>query len=81
MWNNKNITWANIRHTAFRLTPEDRPELRDDLDTFADNGHTSGPMLTERYLRHIDREATAKKAQESIAPGKWSLIQKGSAQI
>lgn len=77
----KNITWLNIRYTAFRLTLEEKPELRADLDSFADNGHTSKTMLNERYLRHIDREATAKKAQESIAPGKWSLIQKGSAQI
>jgi hypothetical protein len=76
----KNIAWTNIRHTAFRLTLEEYPELGTSryIRDFAENGHTSPEMLRDRYLRFIEREATAKKAQAAIAPGKWSLIKRES---
>lgn len=74
----KRIAWTNIRHTAFRLTLEEYPELGTSryIRDFAENGHTSPEMLHERYLRFIEREATAKKAQAVIAPGKWSLVKR-----
>jgi hypothetical protein len=74
----KRIVWTNIRHTAFRLTLEEYPELGTSryIRDFAENGHTSPEMLHERYLRFIEREATAKKAQANIAPGKWSLTKR-----
>ena len=74
----KRIAWTNIRHTAFRLTLEEYPELGTSrlITDFAENGHTSPDMLHERYLRFIEREATAKKAQAVIAPGKWSLVKR-----
>ena len=75
---NKKIVWTNIRHTAFRLTLEEYPELGTSryIRDFAENGHTSPEMLHERYLRFIEREATAKRAQANISPGKWSLIKR-----
>jgi len=74
----KKLTWTIIRHTAFRLTLEEFPELGSAryIRDFAENGHTSPEMLHERYLRFIEREATAKKAQAVISPGKWSLAKR-----
>jgi len=79
----KEVTWTTIRHTAFRLTLEQFPELGTpvSLRDFAENGHTSPEMLHERYLRFIDREATAKKAQAVIPPGKWSLVQRVTLEV
>jgi hypothetical protein len=53
-------------------------ESKEYIRDFAENGHTSPEMIEERYLRFIDREATAKKVQEVIPPGKWSLIKRVS---
>ena len=74
----KKVVWTTIRHTAFRLTLEDFPKLgtKKYIGDFATNGHTSPTMLEERYLRFIEREATAMKAQAAIAPGKWSLVKR-----
>jgi hypothetical protein len=74
----KGIDWTTCRHTAFRLTLEDHPELGTTqyIRDFADNGHTSQKMLEERYLRFIQREKTAAKARASIAPGKWSMVRR-----
>jgi hypothetical protein len=33
-------------------------------------------MLDQRYLRFIQREATAAKARATIKPGKWSLVKR-----
>ena len=62
--------WTTIRHTAFRLTLEDMPELGlpPDINAFADNGHTSPQMLRETYLRYIDAEKTASRARKTIEP-------------
>jgi hypothetical protein len=62
--------WTTIRHTAFRLTLEDMPELGlpPDINAFADNGHTSPQMLRETYLRYIDAEKTASRARRTIEP-------------
>lgn len=78
----KKIAWTNIRHTAFRLTLEEYPDLGTSkyIRDFAENGHTSPEMLRERYLRFIEREATAKKAQAVIAPGKWSMVKRVESQ-
>ena len=74
----KGIDWTTCRHTAFRLTLEDFPELgtTQHIRDFAENGHTSSEMLDQRYLRFIQREATAAKARATIKPGKWSLVKR-----
>ena len=74
----KGIDWTTCRHTAFRLTLEDYPELGTTqyIRDFADNGHTSPKMLEERYLRFIQREKTAAKARAAITPGNWSMIRR-----
>lgn len=66
---------TNIRHTAFRLTLEDLPELGQQpaIHAFAENGRTSAIMLNQRYLRFIEAEKIAKKARQIIKPGDWSL--------
>ena len=72
----KKPVWGIIRHTAFRLTLEEDPELGlpGAIDTFASNGHTSADMLRKKYLYHIDREGLAKKTQRKLKPSSWSLI-------
>jgi len=74
----KGIDWTTCRHTAFRLTLEEFPELGtfQYIRDFAENGHTSSKMLEETYLRFIQREATATKARAAIKPGKWSLVKR-----
>ena len=66
------LKWTTIRHTAFRLTLEDLPELDrpKELKDFAENGHTSREMLLERYLNPLKREQQARAAREKIKPGK-----------
>jgi hypothetical protein len=60
------------------LTLEEYPELGTSryIRDFAENGHTSPEMLHERYLRFIEREATAKRAQAKIKPGQWSMVKR-----
>jgi hypothetical protein len=72
----KDITMTNIRHTAFRLTLEDAPELGQPpaIHAFAENGMTSAKMLQETYLRFIEQESTAKKVRAKIKPGAWSMV-------
>jgi len=74
----EDVTWTTIRHTAFRLTLEEFPELGvpPRIDAFAFNGHTSAKMLQERYLKYIDAEKTAKEARERIKPGQWSMVKR-----
>ncbi len=62
--------WTTIRHTAFRLTLEEMPELgvAPDINAFADNGHTSAMQLRETYLRYIDADKTASRARRTIQP-------------
>ncbi len=66
---------TNIRHTAFRLTLEEAPELgrQPEINAFAANANTSVEMLQETYLRFIEQESTAKKVRAKIKPGNWSL--------
>lgn len=68
----KALSWTTIRHTAFRLTLEDNPDLDapKKLRDFAANGHTSEKMLLERYLNPIRREQQARGSREKIKPGK-----------
>ena len=49
------ITMTTIRHTAFRLTLEEAPELGQPpaIHSFAENGMTSAKMLQETYLRFL----------------------------
>ena len=72
------IDWTTCRHTAFRLTLEDYPELGTTqyIRDFADNGHKSPKMLEELYLRFIQREKTAANARAAITPGKWSMVRR-----
>ena len=69
------MTMTNIRHTAFRLTLEEAPELgrQPEINAFAANANTSVEMLQETYLRFIEQESTAKKVRAKIKPGNWSL--------
>ena len=70
------MTMTNIRHTAFRLTLEEAPELGQApaIHSFAENGMTSAKMLQETYLRFIEQESTAKKVRAKIKPGTWSMV-------
>ena len=65
------MTMTNIRHTAFRLTLEEAPELGQEpgIHAFAANGLTSAEMLRATYLRFIDEEATTKRTRAKIKPG------------
>ena len=76
----RGIDWTTCRHTAFRLTLEDIPDLGSAkyIRDFAENGHTSPKMLEERYLRFIQREETAAMARAASKPGKWSLVKRVS---
>ena len=66
---------TNIRHTAFRLTLEEAPELGQEpgIHAFATNGLTSTEMLRATYLRLIGEEATTKRTRAKIELGSWSL--------
>jgi len=72
------MTMTNIRHTAFRLTLEEVPELGSapGIFAFAQNGMTSAEMLQRTYLRFIEEEATAKRARSQIRPGEWSMLKR-----
>ncbi len=72
------VTMTNIRHTAFRLTLEEVPELGrpPGIYAFAQNGMTSVEMLQRTYLRFIEEEATAKRARAQIRPGEWSMVKR-----
>ena len=72
----KGITMTNIRHTAFRLTLEEAPELGQPpaIHSFAENGMTSAEMLRETYLRYIDQVRSAQKVRAKIKPGTWSMV-------
>ena len=75
------ITMTNIRHTAFRLTLEEVPELGKPpgIYAFAKNGMTSAEMLHSTYLRFIEEEETAKTARTKIKPSEWSMIRRVGA--
>ena len=73
----KSISWTNIRHTAFRLTLEDCPELGQTgtpITEFARNGFTSPEMLYETYLKYIDSESQARKTRKKIKPMEYTLV-------
>ena len=72
------VHWTMIRHTAFRLTLQEMPELGTEpyINTFAANGHTSAEMLRKRYLKTIDRQNVADKARAKLKPSDWSLIKR-----
>jgi len=74
----KGVTMTNIRHTAFRLTLEEVPDLGrpPGIYAFAQNGMTSAEMLQRTYLRFIEEEATAKRARAQIRPGEWSMVKR-----
>ena len=67
-----NRNWTTLRHTSFRLTLEENPNLGipPRINAFADNGHTSADQLRKTYLRYMDSEATAREARQSIPEGK-----------
>ena len=74
------MTMTNIRHTAFRLTLEEAPELgrAPGIVAFAANANTSQEMLQETYLQFVDQESTAKKVRAKMKPGTWSLLRRVS---
>ena len=64
--------WTTIRHTAFRLTLEEFPELGQvpKINSFAANGHTSEAMLRKNYLNYIQSESVASEARKVISATK-----------
>ena len=75
----KDISWTNIRHTAFRITLEDIPELGQTgtpINEFARNGFTSPDMLYKTYLKYIDSKSQAKIARKKINPMEYTLVRK-----
>ena len=71
------MTWTNIRHTAFALTVDELPELRqrDALSDFASNGFTSLEMFDSTYLKKLDLERRARESRQKIAR-KRSAVEK-----
>ena len=70
------ISWTNIRHTAFRLTLEDCPELGQTgkpINDFALNGFTSPDMLYKTYLKYIDSKSQAKITRKKIKPMEYTF--------
>ncbi len=65
----EDIKWTTIRHTAFRLTLEEFPELGQvpKINSFAANGHTSEAMLRKNYLNYIQSESVAVEARKVIS--------------
>ena len=75
----RKVVWTIIRHTSFRLTLEDIPELSSnpmELNTFAKNGHTTVEMLYKHYLYSIESERTALRAQKKIKTHSWELLKR-----
>ena len=74
----RKVVWTVVRHTAFMLTLDEMPELGvpPAIDTFASNGHTSAQMLRETYLYKIEREMTARKAQQKMKSSSWSMLKR-----
>ena len=64
-------SWTTLRHTAFRLTLEEMPELGQypAIKQFAKNGGTSDTMLKSTYLDYIDDVDLGKKARSTIKEG------------
>ena len=73
----KGVTSTTIRHTAFRLTLEEVPELGQypGIVTFAENGHISPPMLQQTYLKYIV-ERLAKQLRSKMKPGEYSMVRR-----
>ena len=71
----KGITMTSIRHTAFRLTLEEAPELGQEpgIHAFAANGLTSAEMLRENYLQFDKKGYTVIRTRAKIKPGTWSV--------
>ena len=64
-------SWTALRHTAFRLTLEEMPELGQypAIKQFAKNGGTSDTMLKSTYLDYIDDVNLGEKARSTIKEG------------
>ena len=74
----RKVVWTINRHTAFRLTLEEHPDLgkEPDIQFFAANGNTSPEMLRETYLKYIQRGKVASTAREKLKESSWSLIKR-----
>ena len=72
----RKVVWTVVRHTSFRLTLEEYPELggQELIGDFADNGLTSPAMLEERYLNFIGLGKTAAKARAKLKPNTWEMV-------
>ena len=68
----KERKWTTIRHTAFRLTLEEFPDLGIPpyINSFADNGHTSPDMLRRTYINYIQSEKVSKISRKKISATK-----------
>ena len=67
--------WTTIRHTAFRLTLQEVPELgtQEYIDRFARNGHTSADQLRKTYLKIFQGEEMLVRFKDQFRPSNWSL--------
>ena len=65
----ENMTWTNLRHTAFVLMLQANPALRDptQLAQFVANGFTSVQMFNDTYLKKLDIEESARKSRQKVA--------------
>ena len=75
----KGFALTQIRHTAFRLTLEERRELGTaaEIDAFARNGHTSKEMLWNHYLRYLDIDESTRKHRITES-SKWGMVKRVS---
>ncbi len=71
------LFWTHIRHKAFRLTLEERPEFSDGVTIeFAINGHTCAQELRDIYLKDITLAQVAKESREAIPERSWAMVKR-----
>ncbi len=67
------MDWTMVRHTAFRLTFESDEDLQSGkrLKEFAENAHTSIPMLDKHYLKPLRDAKAASQSRKKLGTGRW----------
>ena len=70
------ITLTTIRHTAFRLTLEQMPPLRDEMDIrmFAENGNTGMDSLRKHYLNYEQRSSFIEDVRKDMPRQSWAFF-------
>ena len=77
------LGWTHIRHTAFRVTLVDRPELGKEgyIDTVSVNGLTSAQELRDTYLKDIKLAQLAKESREVIPEMSRAMVKRATPKL